>query len=164
MLYLPHSYALDNDTVAALRRYVAAGGTLWADGLTAWKDDYGNVRPEMPGGLVDVFGVKVDDIQVMPGEFPLTRRDSRGGEAIRLRLALHGAEVVEQGGDGFPAATRHRHGKGTAILFGTALTWGYHKHPDAAGGRLDCRAGPADRRARWPSRPRRRPRGFSSAA
>jgi hypothetical protein len=130
VLYLPHTYALDNDTLAALRRYVAAGGTIWADGLMAWKDEYSKVRTEMPGGLVDVFGVKVDDIEVVPGEFPLTRRDSRGGEAIRLRLALQGAEVIEQGADGSPAATRHRYGKGTAILFGTALTWGYHKHPE----------------------------------
>jgi beta-galactosidase len=130
VLYLPHSYALDNDTVAALRCYVAQGGTVWADGLIAWKDDYGNVRPELPGSLVDVFGVKVDDIQVVPGAFAFTRHDSRGGEAVRLRFALRGAEVLENGTDHLPAATRHRYGKGTAILFGTALTWGYHKHPD----------------------------------
>ena len=134
VLYLPHSYALDDATLAALRRYVAEGGTLWADGLTAWKDDYGNVRPEMPGGLVDVFGVKVDDIQVVAGEFPLTRRDSRAGEAIRLPLVLQGAEVLEKGGDDLPVATRHRYGKGTAIFFATALSWGYHKHPDPQAG------------------------------
>jgi beta-galactosidase len=134
VLYLPHCYALDDATVAALRRYVAEGGTLWADGLTAWKDDYGNVRPEMLGGLMDVFGVKVDDIQVIPGTFCLSRRDSYSGEAMRLRLTLHGAEVLEKGGDDLPVATRHRYGKGTAIFFGTALTWGYHKHSDPQAG------------------------------
>jgi hypothetical protein len=134
VLYLPHCYALDDAAVASLKRYVAEGGTLWADGLTAWKDDYGNVRPEMLGGLMDVFGVKVDDIEVVNGTFRLTPRDSYSGEAMRLRLSLHGAEVLENGNDGFPAATRHRYGKGTAIFFGTALTWGYHKHPDPQAG------------------------------
>ncbi len=134
VLYLPHCYALDNATVAALRRYVAEGGTLWADGLTAWKDEYSTVRPEMPGGLVDVFGVKVDDIEVIPGTFRLTPRDSYSGEAMRLRLTLQGAEVLEKGGDNLPVATRHRYGKGTALFFGTALCWGYHKHPDPQAG------------------------------
>ena len=146
VLYLPHSYALDNEAVTALRRYVADGGTVWADGLIAWKDDYGNVRAEMPGGLVDVFGVKVDDIQVMPGAFTLSPHDSRGGEAIRLRLVLRGADVLEKGTDNLPAATRHCYGKGTAILFGTALTWGYHKHPDPRAG--DWIAAPALPQAR----------------
>jgi hypothetical protein len=88
----------------------------------------------MPGGLTDVFGAKVDDIQVMPGTFRLTRRDAYSGEAIRLPLVLKGAEVLEKGGDDVPVATRHRYGKGTAIFFGTALTWGYHKHPDPQAG------------------------------
>jgi hypothetical protein len=49
-------------------------------------------------------------------------------------LILHGAEVLEKDADGLPVATRHRYGKGTAIFFGTALTWGYHKHPDPQAG------------------------------
>ena len=146
VLYLPHCYALDDATLACLKRYVAEGGTLWADGLTAWKDDYSNVRPEMPGGLVDVFGVKVDDIQVINGTFRLSPRDSYSGEAMRLRLTLCGAEVLEKGGDGLPVATRQRYGKGTAIFFGTALTWGYHKHPDPQAG--EWIAAPARRPAR----------------
>ncbi|MGO8749662.1 MAG: beta-galactosidase [Thermoguttaceae bacterium] len=141
VLYLPHCYAMDDATVAALRHYVAEGGTLWADGLTAWKDDYGNVRPEMPGGLVDVFGVKADDISIISGEFPLTRRDSRAGEAIRMPLVLQGAEVLEKDAGDLPVATRHRYGKGTAIFFATALGWGYHKHPDPQAG--DWIAAPA---------------------
>ena len=134
VLYLPHCYALDDATLAALRRYVAEGGTLWADGLIAWKDENGKVRPDMPGGLMDVFGVKVDDIQVVPGEFALTPRDSRAGEAIRLPLLLRGAEALEKSADGMPVATRHRYGKGTAIFFGTSLCWGYHTHSDPQAG------------------------------
>jgi hypothetical protein len=53
---------------------------------------------------------------------------------------------LEKGADGLPVATRHRHGKGTAIFFGTALSWGYHKHPDPQAGKWI--AAPALPRAR----------------
>ena len=51
VLYLPYVYALDDEGVAAVRRYVAEGGTVWADGPLAWKDGQGHVRPEILGGL-----------------------------------------------------------------------------------------------------------------
>ena len=35
VLYIPYSYALDDQALAALKMYVSSGGTLWADGSTA---------------------------------------------------------------------------------------------------------------------------------
>jgi beta-galactosidase len=133
VLYLPYSYVMDNDCVAALRQYVNNGGTAWADGPVAWKDEYGGVRPEIPGGLMDVFGVKVEDI--MPaGAFALTPLDRQAGDEMRLPLTLCGAEVVAKDAQGRPVATRNHYGKGTACYFGTALTLGYHRHPDPQAG------------------------------
>ncbi len=140
VLYLPHCYALDDATLAALRRYVAEGGTLWADGLTAWKDDYGNVRPEMPGGLIDVFGVKVDDIEVIPGTFRLTPR------CIQWRS--HPIAIDLAGGGSFGegrrrSARRHaaslRQGHGHLLRHGAQL--GIPQASRSAGGRVDCRTG-----------------------
>ena len=37
VLYLPHCYALDARTGAAVRHFAEAGGTVWADGLLGWK-------------------------------------------------------------------------------------------------------------------------------
>ena len=71
VLYLPYVYAMDDAAVAAVRRYVAEGGTVWADGPVAWKDDYGNVRPEIPGGLADVFGVQGGGHPAGRGAVPL---------------------------------------------------------------------------------------------
>jgi beta-galactosidase len=134
VLYLPHTYAMDDASVAAVRRYVADGGTVWADGPIAWKDDYGKVRPEIPGGLTDVFGVKVEDILPMAEPFRLTMQDTLAGEAMRLPVALRGAEVFARDAAGQAVATRRHHGKGTTIFVGTALTLGYHRHPDPQAG------------------------------
>ena len=114
VLYLPHAYAMDDATVAALRRYVAEGGTVWADGPVAWKDDRGNVRPQMPGGLRDVFGVTVQDLAPVSGAFALTRRDTQAGELLRLPVALHGASGGDRcagqcGGDSTSLWQGHRH-------------------------------------------------------
>ena len=52
VLYAPVAYAMDDATIAALKEYVRQGGTLWADGLTAWKNEkrqdspYGSRRPD----------------------------------------------------------------------------------------------------------------------
>ena len=87
-LYSPYSYAMDDASVTAVRRYVAEGGTLWADGPLAWKDDHGRVRPQIPGGLTDVFGSKVEDILPAAALFALTPQDKHAGEEMRLTLTL----------------------------------------------------------------------------
>src|SRR5208282_1366430 len=69
VLYIPNSYALDDQAVEALREFVKNGGTLWADGLTTWKNETGEIRPTIPGGLTDVFGIQASDIYpVKPAE------------------------------------------------------------------------------------------------
>ena len=90
VLYLPHTYAVDDAVIAAIRRYVSDGGTVWADGLTAWKDDHGTVRPQVPGGLVDLFGVKVEDILPVGEAFRLTAEDRQAGEALDPPLPCGG--------------------------------------------------------------------------
>jgi beta-galactosidase len=134
VLYLPYSYALEDAAAAAVRRYVAEGGTVWADGPLAWKDERGGVRPELPGGLWDVFGLQVDEIQPAPAPFRLTPGDAQAGDTLRLAITLRGAELLAQDAEGQPAATRHGFGKGTAIYFGTCLALGYHQHPDPQAG------------------------------
>jgi len=134
VLYLPYVYALDEAGAAAVRRYVAEGGVVWADGPLAWKDERGGVRLAIPDRLADVFGVKVENIEPANEPFRLTVRDSRGGEALRLPVALCGAEVLSNDLQGRPAVTRHRYGLGSAYYVGTALTLGYHRHSDPQAG------------------------------
>jgi len=129
VLYIPYSYAIDDQGVAALRDFVNQGGTLWADGLTAWKNETGEIRPTIPGGLSDVFGVEASDIYPVKADEPysITSQNERAGELWKLPLELKGAEVVLRDRDGKPFATQHHSGKGQALYYESALTLGYFK-------------------------------------
>ena len=138
VLYIPYSYALGDQGVAALRDFANKGGTLWADGLTAWKNETGEIRPTIPGGLSDVFGVEASDIYPVKADEPysITSQNDRAGELWRLPLKLQGAEVVLRDREGKPFATRHRLGKGQALYFESALTLAYFKRNNPAVQRL----------------------------
>jgi beta-galactosidase len=129
VLYAPYSYALDDQGVAALRDFVSRGGTLWADGLTAWKTAMGEIRPTIPGGLSDVFGIEASDIYPVKADEPysVTSQNERAGELWKLPLELKGAEVLLRDREGKPFATRHRLGKGQALYVESALTLAYFK-------------------------------------
>ena len=129
LLYVPYSYAMDDQGVAALRDFVNQGGTLWADGLTAWKSETGEIRPTIPGGLSDVFGVEASDIYPVKADEPysVTSRNERAGELWKLPLELKGAAVVLRDRDGKPFATRHHFGNGQVLYFESALTLAYFK-------------------------------------
>jgi beta-galactosidase GanA len=129
VLYIPYSYAMDDQAAAALHNFVSNGGTLWADGLTAWKNETGEIRPTIPGGLSDLFGIQASDIYPVKADEPysVTSQNERGGELWKLPLELKGAEVILRDQQGKPFATQHHFGKGQAIYFESAVTLGYFK-------------------------------------
>jgi beta-galactosidase len=127
VLYLPYSYALDDQAVQAIREYVQSGGTVWADGLLAWKNEYGEMRPRIPGGLGVVFGADASDIYPVEKPYSATAAKEQGGELWKLPLVLKGGQVLVRDREGKPFAVRHQFGKGQAIYFGTALTLAYRR-------------------------------------
>ena len=127
VLYLPYSYALDDQAVQALRDYVQNGGTLWADGLPAWKNEYGEMRPRIPGGLGDVFGADASDIDPVEKPYSVTAANEQGGELWKLPLVMKGGQVLLRDREGKPFAVHHQFGKGQAIYFATALTLAYRR-------------------------------------
>jgi hypothetical protein len=127
VLYAPYSYALDDQAVQALRDYVQNGGTLWADGLPAWKNEYGEMRPRIPGGLGDVFGADASDIDAVEKPYSVTAANEQGGELWKLPLVMKGGQVLVRDREGKPFAVRHPFGKGQAIYFATALTLAYRR-------------------------------------
>ena len=129
VLYLPYSYALDDQALAAIRAFVKNGGTVWADGLTAWKNEYGELRARVPGGLEGVFGIAAADIDPVTEPYSVTESNEKGGQSWRLSLELKGAEVLLKDRLGKPFATRHRFGKGTAIFYTSAVSLAaHHRH------------------------------------
>ncbi|MDQ2775220.1 MAG: beta-galactosidase trimerization domain-containing protein, partial [Acidobacteriota bacterium] len=133
VLYIPYCYAIDDEGMAALRSFVQGGGTLWADGLTAWKNAMGHLRPSIPGELADVFGFEATDIYPVKVDEPYSVTDGNelAGELWKLPLELQGADVVLRDKEGKPFATKHSFGKGKALYFESALTLAYAKRGNA---------------------------------
>jgi beta-galactosidase len=132
VLYLPYAYAIDEDALRAVRSFVQAGGTVWADGLLGWKTEYGEIRDPLPGGLADVFGWESYDVQPVTEPYSLTSEKEQGGERWKIPLELKGAEVLLRDAGGQPFATSHRFGKGRAIYYGSALALSYYLHGSSA--------------------------------
>jgi len=127
VLYIPESYALDDAAIAALKIYVGNGGTLRADGLTGWKNATGEIRPTIPGGLTDLFGVEASDIYPVQPDHPysVTTASEEGGELWQLPLELSGADVVLRTRDGRPFEVRNTFGKGQVYYFESAVSLAY---------------------------------------
>ena len=140
VLYLPYSYALDDQAVQAIRDYVQNGGTLWADGLLAWKNEYGELRPRIPGGLGDVFGADASDVYPVEKPYSVTDANEQGGELWKLPLAMKGGQVLLRDREGQPFAIRHQFGKGQAIYLPPRL-----RSPTAAGTTNRCKSGLSSR-------------------
>jgi hypothetical protein len=127
VLYLPYSYALDDQAVEAVRDYVRDGGTVWADGLPAWKNEYGEVRSRIPGALGDVFGADASDVYPVEKPYSVSAANEQAGELWKLPLEMKGGQVLVRDREGKPFAVRHEFGKGQAIYFATALTLAYRR-------------------------------------
>jgi beta-galactosidase len=127
VLYAPIDYAMDEATINALKDYVKQGGTLWADGITAWKNERGKIYPTIPGHLTDLFGVEAPEIYpIQPANpFSVTASNELGGELWKLPLEVKGAEVIQRDPDGNPFEVKHTYGKGQVIYYTSAVTLAY---------------------------------------
>jgi beta-galactosidase len=129
VLYAPMDYAMDDATIAALKEYVKQGGTLWADGITAWKNEHGKIRPTIPGGLTDLFGVEAVEINAIQPSHPysVTPANELGGELWKLPAEVKGGTVVQKDADGNPFEVKNTYGKGNVTYFTSAVTLAYHR-------------------------------------
>ena len=134
VLYLPYCYALSAKSASAIRDYVREGGTVWADGLVAWKDEQGTTRQLAPGPLSDVFGFTLEDIEPLWEPFSLMADGDKSGELWRCLIPKNTPGAIARGPDGRPVAIAHEFGKGRAIYYATALTLANMRRDDPAAG------------------------------
>lgn len=132
VLYLPYAYALSGKSVEAVRTFVRDGGTVWADGLVAWKDEAGRTGALPPGRLADVFGFTVEDVVAEWEPFALAASGDTAGALWRCLIPAPAAEVLHRDAQGRPFAVEHTFGKGKAIYYGTAITLRYLHNESAA--------------------------------
>jgi hypothetical protein len=79
-IVLPAALLIDAETGAALRRFVAGGGTLIAFAKCAWVDGRGWSWADQPGaGLDDLFGVRAGEIERIENAELRIENDSCGG-------------------------------------------------------------------------------------
>ncbi|WP_164976273.1 beta-galactosidase [Oleiharenicola lentus] len=137
VLFLPFQIVLRRSLAPLLREYVAAGGCLVADCMTASLDELDFAYATQPGaGLDEVFGARrLDWVAEEKSHRVIWSRESGPTHftAAVYREILQpapGAEVLATFADtGTPAAVRHRHGLGQTLLLGFALGGTLHTDP-----------------------------------
>jgi beta-galactosidase len=130
LLYLPFPAMLARASAERLRDWVAAGGTLIAEGCPAYFGDRGRVGVVQPNfGLDELFGVRESYVEFTPdllGELRLTLDGlaARGGIYLQAYEPTTGTPVGWYA-DGRVAAVDNSFGKGRTRLIGTMLGAGY---------------------------------------
>lgn len=140
LVIAPTLHVLTDDIAANLRDYVRAGGTLVVTPRTGVKDIANVVvNQPLPGLLVDIFGVIVDEYDAITPELPQAITfdvDELAGQMLPVQiwcdiLAPQGAEVIARYAQdyyaGKPAVTRNQFGQGQAIYFGAFGTDAFYE-------------------------------------
>jgi beta-galactosidase len=129
---------LSQPTAEKLRDWVAAGGTLIAEGCPAYFGDRGHVGIVQPNYRLDeVFGARESYVEFTPDlltDLRLTVRDKPlwGGIFMQVYTPT-GGTAVGWYEDGEVAAVENRYGKGRTLLIGTMVGAGHVAHAgDAA--------------------------------
>ncbi|MBE6365629.1 MAG: hypothetical protein E7053_07760 [Lentisphaerae bacterium] len=127
VLYLPYVRAVSQNTAAKLRKFVADGGAVWADGRCGFLDKYIALHDRIPGhGLDELFGGFECD-EIAPRKTTVIESDDFGSvipyRELQRFQTLPGTQVIAAC-DGYPAALRNDSGKGSAELWGTPLLLG----------------------------------------
>jgi beta-galactosidase len=126
LLLAPALCLVSDEAVSALRDYVAGGGHLVLSLRGALLDARHHARlGGTPGGLLDVFGIRVEESCPLPPGATVALSNGEHGSIWSERLRADGAQVLASYGDGplagLPAITRNAFGSGAAWYVSTAL-------------------------------------------
>ena len=130
LVLAPHLYLVDDESVANLSRWVAAGGTLLMTFFSGIVDPLDRVRPgPYPGAFRDLLGLTIEEF-VPQVDGQTNAVETSDGRRFETTLWSDVIEVTEAdvlarfAGDffaGSPAVTVHRVDKGSAYYVGTNL-------------------------------------------
>ena len=125
-LFLPYQIRLDAPTAAAVRDFVAAGGTLVADAPCGAIDAGGLLYRDLPGGpLNEMLGAKLEDNLEIPAGAPV-EWPGRGKAALAAaveaeQLALPPDASLLASAGGVPLIYRRPWGRGAVVYAATPL-------------------------------------------
>lgn len=132
-LYLPIPVMLTQATADKLRQWVAAGGTLIAEGCPAYWGDRAHVGTVQPNlGLDELFGCRESYVEFTPDilgdlKFNFSGIPTWGGIFLQAYAPTTGTPVGWYA-DGQVAAVDNLYGKGKTRLLGTMVGAGYAHH------------------------------------
>ncbi len=135
-LYLPIPVMLTAESAAKLKDWVAAGGTLIAEGCPAYWGDRAHVGTVQPNlGLDELFGCRESYVEFTPDilgdlQFNLSGIPAWGGIFMQAYTPTTGTPVGWYS-DGQVAAVDNTFGQGKTRLLGTMVGAGYGAHPQA---------------------------------
>jgi len=134
VLYLPYPVMLSQSSADRLKGWVAAGGTLIAEGCPGYWDGRAHVGVRQPNlGLDELFGARESYVEFTPdllGDLTFTVHGLpvRGGLFLQAYEPTTG-QPVGYYEDGRVAAVQHAYGRGRTRLVGSMAGWGYAAHP-----------------------------------
>ncbi len=130
VIYLSHAIQLHQEEADRLKAWVAAGGTLIAEGCPGYFDDNGRANTRQPGlGLDELFGAYETAVEFMPDigneiAFAMDGCFVRGGLYRQVYRATAG-KVRGTYADGTCAVVENTYGKGRTLLVGSFPSVGY---------------------------------------
>ncbi len=133
-LYVPIPVMLTAASAAKLKDWVAAGGTLIAEGCPAYWGDRAHVGTVQPNlGLDELFGCRESYVEFTPDilgdlQFNLSGIPTWGGIFMQAYTPTTGTPVGWYS-DGQVAAVDNTFGQGKTRLLGTMVGAGYGAHP-----------------------------------
>ncbi|MCI4592311.1 beta-galactosidase [Sphingobium sp. BYY-5] len=126
LVVLSSAYLMDEATTAAVRRYIANGGTMIMTGYSAKVDATGKwFDTPLPGRLTDVFGLRTNEFyrSWLPLKISFEGRELTGTDNYYEVLEPSTAKTLatfENTPAKSPAITINKFGKGRAIYLATA--------------------------------------------
>ncbi len=133
LLYMPFTNVVSKELGENIKEFVFKGGSLWADGHCAFKDNYSFLHSQNPGaGLDEVFGCR--EANLMAGreaiQILIEGKGTATGHIFEQWLEPTSGKVTATFKNGQPAVVINNYGKGKAMFIGTYLSIGYHENKD----------------------------------
>jgi beta-galactosidase GanA len=133
VLYVPMALSLDGNEIAAMRRFVEAGGLLIGEAAFGLYDGTG-LLDEASTALGELFGLEHREIDAREDGDQALSTDAgfRGTLYRHLVEPRDGTTVLSAFDDGHPALTSRPLGRGRAVFAATFAALACHKGDDAA--------------------------------
>jgi len=150
LLVMPFAYTMNPKVGERIQEFVKTGGSVFADGFCAMRDEHGGGYNSLPGGgLNKVFRCKKLDTVCMKENFEITiTKETATIPSLPIGSRLKGYMIMEkidplEGGDviarfenGWPAIIVGKYGEGKSMYVGTFLTIKNGRQKDANVNRL----------------------------